>query len=121
MANPVVYWELMGADGDALQAFYASLFDWKLESVPGFDSYYTVDDEAVGGVGGGVGKGPENSPSYLTIYIEVPSIDAHLTRIEEAGGTTVTPRTVIPEIVTFAMFADPAGNLVGLVEGSGTD
>jgi predicted enzyme related to lactoylglutathione lyase len=26
------------------------------------------------------------------------------------------PRTEIPEVVTFALFSDPAGNLVGLVE-----
>jgi predicted enzyme related to lactoylglutathione lyase len=28
----------------------------------------------------------------------------------------VTPRTEIPGVVTFAIFADPAGNTIGLVE-----
>ena len=55
-------------------------------------------------------------PNYVTLYIEVPDIDAHLIKIEAAGGKTVTPRTVIPDTVTFTMFADPAGNMVGLVE-----
>ncbi len=116
MGNPIVHWELMGADGDGQKAFYEQLFDWKLEAVPGFDSYYMVDKDSAGGVGGAVGKGPEDGPTYLTIYIQVDSIDDHLARIEAAGGKTITPRTVIPGTVTFGMFADPAGNLVGIVE-----
>ena len=116
MANKIVHFELMGPDGDAQKAFYESLFDWQLDAVPGFDSYYTVDKDTVGGVGGAVGQGPEEGPSYLTVYIEVDSIDDHLERIQAAGGQTITPRTVIPGVVVFAMFTDPAGNVVGLVE-----
>ena len=33
------------------------------------------------------------------------------------GGKTVMPRTEM-EMVTFALLADPEGNVVGLVEGS---
>ena len=69
-----------------------------------------------GGVGGAVGQGPEQGPTYLTVYLEVDSIDDHLARIEAAGGQTITPRTVIPDTVIFALFTDPAGNMVGLVE-----
>ena len=116
MPNPIVHFELMGPDGHALKAFYGDLFDWQLDLVPGFDAYYTVEGDTVGGVGGAVGQGPEDGPSYLTLYMEVESIDDHLARIEAAGGQTITPRTVIPDTVIFALFADPAGNMVGLVE-----
>ena len=115
MANPIVHFELMGPDGKQQKTFYESMFGWQLEAVPGFGDYFTVEKDAIG-VGGAVGQGPEESPAYLTIYVEVADIDAHLARIEKAGGNTITPRTVIPGTVTFAMFADPAGNVVGLVE-----
>lgn len=118
MANRVGYFELMGPDGEAQREFYASLFGWNLEAVPGFDAYYTVGADDIG-IGGGVGKGPDDGPSYATIYIEVESIDDHLARIEAAGGTTVIPRTVIPDTVVFAMFADPGGNIIGLMESDG--
>ncbi|NIO58611.1 MAG: VOC family protein [Acidobacteria bacterium] len=118
MPNQVGYFELMGPDGETQRDFYASLFGWELEAVPGFDAYYTVGGDSIG-MGGGVGKGPEGNPSYCAIYIEVDSIDDHLARIEAAGGTTVVPRTVIPDTVIFAMFADPAGNVVGLMESGG--
>ena len=35
---------------------------------------------------------------------------------EAAGGGTIVPRTVIPEVVTFGMMSDPAGNILGIVE-----
>ena len=115
MGNPVVHWEIMGEDGSGLAKFYEGLFDWQPSETPGFDAYYVVDAEQTG-VGGAVGKGPEGTGSYLTFYIQVDDIDDHLARIAAAGGSTLMPRTEIPGVVTFAMFQDPAGNTVGLVE-----
>ncbi len=54
--NPVVHWELMGADGDAQKAFYESIFDWKLEAPEGFGEYHMIGNDEVG-LGGAVGKG----------------------------------------------------------------
>lgn len=115
-SNPIVHWELMGADGESLRDFYAGLFDWKLEAYEGFNNYYMVSaDETV--VGGAVGQGNEHMPNYATFYVQVPDIDEHLGKINANGGKTVLPKTVVPDTVTFALFNDPAGNLVGLVEG----
>ena len=115
MGNPIVHWELMGPDGGAMAAFYQDMFGWDSEAVPGFDQYFMVSGDHAG-LGGAVGKGSEQMPAYMTMYIEVASIDEHLAKIEAAGGSTVIPRTVVPETVVFAMFTDPAGNIVGLVE-----
>ena len=115
MSNPIVHWELMGPDGNAMAAFYKEMFGWESEPVPGFDQYYMIAGDHAG-MGGAVGKGSAEMPAYMTMYIEVASIDEHLARIEAAGGSTVMPRTVVPDTVVFAMFSDPAGNLVGLVE-----
>lgn len=115
-ANPIVHWELMGADGGAQKAFYESIFDWKLSSPEGFENYHITEGDEMG-VNGGIGQGSEQMPSYQAIYVQVDDINAKLGEVEAAGGTTVMPRTEIPEVVTFALFNDPAGNLVGLVEG----
>lgn len=116
MPSQITHWEIMGDDGDGLKEFYADLFGWNLERVPGFDQYYTVSGDETGGSGGAVGKGSEDMPSYLTIYLGVDDIDAMLAKIEAAGGQTIVPRTVVPDVVTFAMFSDPAGNTIGLTE-----
>ena len=115
MANPIVHFEMMGPDAAVQRDFYEGMFGWKTEPVPGFDGYHMVAADQAG-LGGAVGKGPEQMPQYMTVYVQVDDIDAHLAKIGSAGGTTVMPRTVIPGTVTFALFTDPAGNVVGLVE-----
>ena len=113
--HKIVHWELMGPDGDKLASFYENLFGWKSEAVPGFDAYNMIDGDQTG-VGGAVGKGNENMPAYQTIYVEVDSVEEHLGKAEANGGKTIVPRTVVPGMVTFGLFNDPAGNLVGVVE-----
>lgn len=115
MTHRIVHWELMGSDGEELAAFYRNLFGWSGESPSGFDHYDMIPAEQAG-VGGAVGQGSAEMPNYLTMYVEVDRIDDYLARIEASGGRTVMPRTVLPGMVTFAMFTDPAGNLMGLVE-----
>ena len=115
MANKIVHWELMGEDPEKLTAFYSGLFDWTPTAVPGFENYSLIGAEEAG-VGGAIGRGMEEMPTYLTMYIEVEDITDHLAKIEGSGGKAVMPRTEIPGTVTFALFSDPAGNLVGLVE-----
>lgn len=113
--HKIVHWELMGPDGDKLAAFYGDLFGWNLTPSPGFDAYNMTDEDETG-ISGAVGQGNENMPQYQTIYVQVDSVDEHLGKAEGAGGTAVVARTVIPGMVTFGLFTDPAGNLVGLVE-----
>ena len=113
--NPIVHWEIMGADADAQKEFYGNIFDWEFNAPEGFGEYYMVSEEGEG-VGGAVGKGGDEMPIYSAIYVEVDSIDESLAAIEANGGSIVMPRTELPGTVTFAMFNDPAGNLVGLVE-----
>lgn len=112
----IVHWEIMGPDGEQLAGFYRDLFGWTLQAPPGMDGYLMAD-EAQTGIGGAVGTGNENMPNYVTVYVQVESIDETLAQAEAAGAKTLVPKTTIPDMVTFAIFSDPAGNPTGLVEG----
>lgn len=61
--------------------------------------------------------GPEE-PIYkqdrLLVYLATDDIDATLADIEAHGGKTVIPKTEIPQVGEWAVFADPAGNHIGL-------
>jgi predicted enzyme related to lactoylglutathione lyase len=57
----------------------------------------------------------ERTPSPV-ITVDVEAIDDALKEIEAGGGTTITPRTVIPGMGAFAYFKDPEGNVLGLWE-----
>jgi predicted enzyme related to lactoylglutathione lyase len=115
MANSVTWFEIIGTDGPKLRDFYGRLFDWQFHEAPGMD--YGMIDAGAGGIGGGIGSGSGQRLNYVAVYVQVPDINAALKQAEELGGKTVMPRTVIPDQVTFAMFSDPEGHLIGLTEG----
>lgn len=115
MGYPIVHFELMGKDGEALRNFYSKVMGWKISTDNPMD-YGIVDTDSGGtSIGGGIASTEDGSNSAV-IYVEVPDTDAVLKEIEAAGGKTVVPTTVIPNMVTFAQFQDPAGNIVGLVK-----
>ena len=111
MPNPVVHFEIIGKDGEKLRDFYSKAFGWSMQVAPGMD--YGLVDTGGQGINGGVGQGEQTS---VTFYIEVDDPQAYLNKIESMGGKTVVPVTVIPNMVTFAQFTDPEGNVVGLVK-----
>ena len=106
MPTPIVYFDIAGPDGSAQRAFYQSVFDWEIG--PGA----SIAAASTGGLRGGLREDP---PSTV-LYLGVPDVDAALGAIRAAGGTVMLPRTVVPGVVTFALFRDPAGNVLGLAE-----
>lgn len=117
MGQRVVHFEIWGPNGGELQSFYSSLFGWNINANNPMNYGLTDTQGGEGGINGGIMGAQENGPpSGVTVYIEVPSIDEHLEQIEQNGGKVLMPRTEIPNMVTMAMFQDPAGNMVGLVE-----
>ena len=50
------------------------------------------------------------------VYVGVDDITATLARVKERGGTIRFLRLEVPGRVVLAVFKDPAGNSVGLVE-----
>ena len=48
-------------------------------------------------------------------YVQSDDLDASLKKVEELGGKVVMPVTAMPGMVTFALFADAEGNVMGVV------
>jgi len=113
MADKVVHIEVVGKDGPKLQKFYGELFGWTVNADNPMN--YGMVDASESGVGGGIGQA-ESGDGHLTFYVGVPDLQAALGKAEGLGGKTVMPPTEIPGSVTFALFNDPEGHLVGLVK-----
>ena len=111
MPNPVVHFEINGKDGKKLQNFYATLFEWHIDANNPMN--YGMVDTHAGGINGGVAQADQ---AGVSVFVEVDDLQAYLNKVERLGGKTVMPITVIPDMVTFAMFSDPEGNVVGLVK-----
>ncbi len=115
MAAPVVHFEILGSDGSKLREFYQQVFNWEIMVNNPYD-YGLVSPAGEGSIGGGIGPAKEGQPPHATIYIQVDDLQAALDQVENRGGKTIVPVTEIPNAVTLAMFQDPAGNLIGLVQ-----
>ncbi|MDE3057853.1 MAG: VOC family protein [Bacteroidota bacterium] len=116
MAAPVTHFEVNARDGKRAQEFYSNLFGWTINVVEG--GYGLVDTGVKMGINGGVGQTMEGGQPNVTFYIQVEDPQAYLDKAVGLGGRVVTPVTEIPNMVTFAQFADPEGNVIGIIKGS---
>jgi predicted enzyme related to lactoylglutathione lyase len=119
MGQPVVHFEITGKDGKALQQYYSQLFGWSIDAdneygygIVNRDDNLTPDGI---GIGGGISSGPEGYPGHVTVYIQVPDVEAALAKAEELGGTrTMGPENVMEDL-TIGLFTDPEGHVVGVM------
>lgn len=113
MANPIVHWEITSSEGKPLQEFYGRMFDWTINADNEYE-YGMVSTKVDGGVNGGIGGSPNGN--LVTIYVEVEDLQAALDKAESLGGKTIMPPMDIPGAVSMAQFADPSGNVIGLIK-----
>jgi len=112
VANPVSWFEVTGKDGKKLQDFYTGLFGWKIDAAN--EMNYGMTDASETGLGGGISASQDGS-SNVTFYVAVPDLQASLDKAEKLGGKTVMPPMDVPGGPKIAMFADPEGNVIGLM------
>src|SRR5918994_2800485 len=120
MGQPVVHFEIMGADAEKLRSFYSGLFGWEINADNPMD-YGIVDREgnvnADGiGIGGGVGAIPGDMPGHVTFYIEVPDVEKALVQAESLGGTRLMGPDQVAEGVEIGLFNDPEDHTIGVIK-----
>jgi predicted enzyme related to lactoylglutathione lyase len=116
MGNPVVYFEINGPDGPALEKFYGELFGWAMQPMAPEANYTLVDTHGRAGINGGIGTTRDGSASVM-FYAGVSDLQATLDRAPSLGGRTATPVTEIPNVpIAFARLADPDELVIGLVQ-----
>ncbi len=114
----IVHFNIPADDPERARNFYESLFDWKIEQLPGPIPYFlieTTDLEGNPGVGGGMAQRQEPD-ERITQFIGVDSIDAHIEKVEALGGSVVAPRMPVPCWGYLALCRDTEQNLFGLWE-----
>jgi predicted enzyme related to lactoylglutathione lyase len=123
--DKVVHFEIPAEDVARAKEFYRTIFEWDLQDYDMEGGSYTIiqttpiDERQLpkepGAINGGMMRRTPTTPSPV-INIQVDSIDEALKKVEAGGGSTVTPRTEIPNMGAFAYFKDSEGNTLGLWE-----
>ncbi len=114
MANPVTHFEVVGKDAQALQTFYGDAFGWRIE--PSMPTYAMAYPGVEGRINGGIGSAMDGGSGHVTFYIDADDLEATLETIEGLGGQRVIGPTDVPNGPRLALFADPEGHVVGLIE-----
>lgn len=110
MGNKIVHIDFNGSNRKELAAWYASVFDWKLQA---FDEYDYTTFASDTGMGGGFTQTEDGKPSVIP-YVSVSDIRAAVDLIVSKGGSILVDVDELP-MVTYAICVDPAGNQVGLI------
>lgn len=112
MANPVMWFEIIGKDSVGLQKFYRDVFGWKLTPPVKEMGNYSMLERPDAGIGGGIGEGDTRT----SVYVECADPQRFVDRAVASGATVLMPVTEITPGTTIAMLLDPAGNTFGVMK-----
>lgn len=118
----VQHFEIPANDVERAIKFYKGVFDWSMQKLSNPEDsskdywfFETKDENGNKGIGGGLMKRQATEHS-VTNYITVPSVDDYASRIVEAGGKVIMPKTEIPDMGFIIVFLDTENNMFGLYE-----
>jgi predicted enzyme related to lactoylglutathione lyase len=116
MGAPIIRFEIIGGKGDQLEKFYGELFGWNINTNNQM-RYGLVDTGGgPGSINGGV-SADRDGGKRVSVYAQVNDLQATLDKVEKLGGKTILSPTEVPGGPKLALFADPAGNVTGLILG----
>jgi uncharacterized protein len=117
--HPVVWFEVVGKEGQKTRRFYGELFGWKLDAEN--PMRYAMVEANGKGIPGGVGeveafaKGGFPARPWVTFYVHTDDVAGSLARAQKLGGRVIVPARQLPDGPEIGLFEDPDGQLVGLV------
>jgi predicted enzyme related to lactoylglutathione lyase len=114
-------------DMERVGAFYAKVFGWQTKQLGKEMGYYMTADTTpvgkdmrplkTGAINGGFFKATDDPRSRLpNVVIAVDDIEAHIKKVEAAGGTVTEKPDPIPGVGLFVMFIDTEGNRVCMLQ-----
>ena len=113
--SPIVFFDIVAPELAKQSAFYRDVFGWDIGPGGGFSVPAASPLRANLRV-------EQTAHAPLTervIYVGVADITSCLHEITAHGGAVVFPRLEVPGVAIVALFTDPAGNRMGLVEMDG--
>lgn len=111
MSDPVVQWQIVAKDPEAVTAFYAGLFGWKVTTANAL-GYREIE---TGGTPGGVWPSPPNGHNLVQLFVAVEDVERSVAEALRLGAKVLIPPTALPDGDTMAILADPAGLSFGVM------
>lgn len=122
--NRPIHFEIHSSEPEKTNAFFEKVFGWKAHQWEGPMEYWLVGTSPDGkmgcessehkGIDGGIMRSRDGQPRTVNT-IEVQNVDAHMKKVESAGGRVVVPRMGIQGVGYVAYCTDPTGALFGIM------
>ena len=103
-----VWHDLSTTDVEGAQRFYGEVFHWTFSGESDY-RHINAGDKMVGGIRA-LGKDEPGPPAWLG-YVVVEDVAATVSSIEKHRGRVYMPTTVMENVGTFAVTADPTGGV----------
>jgi len=111
MPNPFIHIELQTQDLAEAKAFYATLFGWRLDDLPGLR--YTMI-EVGEGTGGGMMQAKGDGRSHWIPFIAVSDVQGTTRRVAALGGSVLKGPAEVPGYGWYSVLSDPTGATFGI-------
>lgn len=110
--------ELATRDTKAAQAFYTELFHWGAKVDENAPMPYTEFQVGGNSIGGMMEMTPQHGdvPPHWLPYVLVADCNATVAKAGELGGRVLVPPTDIPDVGRFAVFMDPTGAALAMIQ-----
>jgi hypothetical protein len=115
MGQPVMHWQIVTKNPDALTKFYATLFDWKVHDDNPM-RYRMIDTGAARGINGGVWPAPPDAHGFVQLFVEVDDAAAYVRKAVDQGARVIIPPQKLPDGGQLAVLHDPEGIPFGLMQ-----
>lgn len=107
-SHPVVRWQIVSPQPDALRDFYCRLFGWT-STRDNLLQAEQIDTGSERGITGGIWPAPPQAPSFVQLFVEVDDCEAMVTQATALGASVLMPPQTLPDGDTMAVLRDPTG------------
>ena len=111
MSAPIMRWQIVTTDPQAMAKFYGDLFGWKVSAANALG----YREAASGNITGGYWPAPPGAPSFVQLFIGVADVEASVAKATAIGAKVIVPVTTLPDGDVMAVLADPMGVTFGLM------
>jgi hypothetical protein len=115
----IVHFEIPTDNLGRAKKFYGELFGWKFETWKGpmeYEMITTTNGKGEKSIGGGLLKRQHPQHQGITNYIDVPSVDEYISKVQKLGGKVMVPKSPVPTMGYFAVCADTENNTFAMWE-----
>src|SRR5204863_6310316 len=118
----VIHFEIHAENPERAIQFYRGLFGWEFTKWNGPVDYWVIKTGAAPqpGIDGGLirRQGTIDGTAVIAYVctVDVPALDAAVTKAAELGGTVALPKMAIPGVGWLAYMKDTDGNIFGMMQ-----